>query len=127
MIRSGTNTSARAASGKGRVIRTRRVKKMGKAKLYPDMAGSKSKRVKSVQFVAVMKAAGDAGLLTGKSARIGGRVSPALLKRAKKRTGIATDTDLIEFALANVALDDDFGEVFSKIEGTVDPSLKLGF
>lgn len=100
---------------------------MAKTKLPLEKRLQKSGRIKSVAFVAVMKAADDAGLLKGKSARIGGRVSPALLKRAKKRTGIATDTDLIEFALANVALDDDFGEVFSKIEGTVDPSLKLGF
>ena len=33
--------------------------------------------------------------------RIGGRVSPALVEQAKARTGIETDTDLIEFALAN--------------------------
>lgn len=40
------------------------------------------------------------GLLSGKSGRIGGRVSPAFVKQAKRQTGIVTDTDLIEFALA---------------------------
>ncbi|TIO09560.1 MAG: hypothetical protein E5X89_32365 [Mesorhizobium sp.] len=74
-----------------------------------------------------MKAAELSGLLGDKSTRIGGRISPVLIEKAKKQTGIETDTDLIEFALANVALDDNFGETFRKTRGTVDPSLKLGF
>lgn len=76
---------------------------------------------------AVMKAAEHSGLLGEKSKRIGGRISPALIEQAKKHTGIETDTDLIEFALAAVALDDDFGAAFRKTRGTVDPDLKLGF
>lgn len=83
--------------------------------------------VNAARFEAVMAAAEQSGLLGEKSARIGGRISPALLEEARKRTGIETDTDLIEFALANVALDDNFGEIFEKVRGTVDPSLKLGF
>lgn len=79
------------------------------------------------QFRAVMQAAENSGLLGEKSARIGGRISPALIARAKQRTGIKTDTDLIEFALANVALEDDFAETLRKVAGSVDPSLKLGF
>ena len=59
--------------------------------------------------------------------RIGGRVSPALVEQAKARTGIETDTDLIEFALANIALEDRFAETFKAVRGTVDPGLKLGF
>ena len=81
----------------------------------------------TTRFEAVMKAAELHGLLGEKSARIGGRISPALLEQAKKQTGIQTDTDLIEFALASVALDDDFGKTFEEVRGTVDPSLKLGF
>lgn len=76
---------------------------------------------------AVLSAAEKSGLLGEKSARIGGRISPALLEQAKKQTGISTDTDLIEFALANVALEDEFSNAFDKVRGTVDPSLKLGF
>lgn len=79
------------------------------------------------QFHAVMQAAEDSGLLGEKSARIGGRISAALIERAKQRTGIKTNTDLIEFALANVALDDDFAKTLRKVAGTVDPGLKLGF
>jgi hypothetical protein len=76
---------------------------------------------------AVMAAAERSGLLHEKSGRIGGRVSPELVKQAKAQTGIETDTDLIEFALANVALDDKFAESFKAVRGTVDPDLKLGF
>jgi hypothetical protein len=76
---------------------------------------------------AVMQAAELAGLLHGKGGRIGGRVSPALVRQAKRRTGIATDTELIEFALASVALEDGFAETFRESRGKVDPDLKLGF
>ncbi|MEK1925972.1 MAG: hypothetical protein AAAB11_11120, partial [Rhizobium giardinii] len=62
--------------------------------------------VSRARFEAVMQAAEHSGLLGEKSKRIGGRISPELIEQAKKHTGIETDTDLIEFALANVALDD---------------------
>ena len=74
-----------------------------------------------------MAAAERSGLMTGKSGRIGGRVSPALVAQAKRRTGIESDTDLIAFALANVALEDDFAEAFRESRGKVDAELKLGF
>ena len=79
------------------------------------------------RFVAVMTAAEQLGLLGAKSARIAGRVSRELVELAKRRTGIAADTDLIEFALASVALNDHFGATFLRRKGSVDPALKLGF
>jgi hypothetical protein len=83
--------------------------------------------VSKARFEAVMRAAEQSGLLTEKSGRIGGRVSPALVRKAKLQTGIQTDTDLIEFALATVALEDNFADAFQKSRGKVDPELKLGF
>ena len=83
--------------------------------------------VGKARFEAVMQAAEQSGLLGEKSGRIGGRVSAALLKQAKRRTGIETDTDLIEFALATVALEDNFAETFKESRGKVNPELKLGF
>lgn len=74
-----------------------------------------------------MRAAEQSGLLGEKGGRIGGRVSRALVKQAKRQTGIETDTDLIEFALAAVALEDNFAEAFKGSRGKVDPALKLGF
>ncbi|MBV8189820.1 MAG: hypothetical protein JOY64_16665 [Alphaproteobacteria bacterium] len=74
-----------------------------------------------------MRAAERSGLLKSKDTRISGRVSPVLVAQAKRRTGIAKDTDLIEFALASVALEDGFAETFRKLRGTVDPNVKLGY
>jgi hypothetical protein len=86
---------------------------------------SGKKHMKTVEVV--LAAAERSGLLHGKEGRIGGRVSPELVKRAKARTGIKTDSDLIEFALANVALEDRFAESFRAARGTVGPDLDLGF
>jgi hypothetical protein len=83
--------------------------------------------VGKARFEAVMRAAEQSGLLREKSSRIGGRVSSALVRQAKQQTGIETDTDLIEFALATVALEDNFAEAFKESRGRVDPELKLGF
>jgi hypothetical protein len=83
--------------------------------------------VSKARFEAVMWAAQKSGLLNEKGSRIGGRVSPALVRQAKRQTGIETDTDLIEFALATVALEDNFADVFRQSRGKIDPKLKLGF
>jgi hypothetical protein len=83
--------------------------------------------VSKARFEAVMRAAEQSGLLNAKSGRIGGRVSPALVRQAKRQTGIETDTDLIEFALATVALEDNFAKAFKESRGKVGPELKLGF
>jgi hypothetical protein len=74
-----------------------------------------------------MDAAARSGLLKDKNSRIAGRVSAALIEQAKRRTGIESDTDLIEFALASIALEDSFAEAFKASRGKVDPDLKLGF
>jgi len=79
------------------------------------------------RVAAVMAAAERSGLLLEKSGRIGVRVSPELLRQAKAQTGIEADSDLIAFALANVALEDRFAESFMAVRGTVDPDLDLGF
>jgi hypothetical protein len=79
------------------------------------------------RFESVMGAAEQSGLLEEKSSRIAGRVSRALIEQAKRRTGIESDTDLIEFALASLALEDNFAEAFRAARGKVDPDLKLGY
>src|SRR5258706_2107059 len=83
--------------------------------------------ISRARFETVMRAAEQLGLLTKKSSRIAGRVSPALVKQAKRQTGIETDTDLIEFALATVALEDGFAAAFKASRGKVDSDLKLAF
>ena len=74
----------------------------------------------------IMGEAKSAGLVGGpKDAVIRGRVSTALVKAARKRAGVSTDTELIELALSSLALTDDFGEKFLKRKGTLDPDLDL--
>lgn len=92
-----------------------------------DVTAGQLTTVHDTQVEAVMAAAHRAGLLLEKSGRIGGRVSQVLVEKAKARTGITTDTDLIEFALANIALEDKFAEAFKATRGTVDPDLDLLF
>ncbi|UXN57876.1 hypothetical protein [Phyllobacterium zundukense] len=76
---------------------------------------------------AVIASAKRSGLLEEKTGRIAGRVSAELIAQAKARTGLTSDTELVEFALASLALEDNFAETFRKTQATVDPSLKLGF
>ncbi len=116
MTKTTMNSPGSGAQAKRQRVVTVRTVKTGK-----ELA------VSNRRFAAIMRAAEHSGLLGEKSMRIGGRISPALIEQAKKQTGIETDTDLIEFALASVALDDDFGQTFRKTRGTVDPALKLGF
>jgi hypothetical protein len=49
----------------------------------------------------------------------------SLVSRAKKRTGINSDTDLIEVALANIAVEDDYVEWLLSQRGTIDPEVDL--
>ncbi len=100
---------------------------MAKPLIKRDAGKELATTVRGAQVEAVMAAAQRSGLLKEKNGRIGGRVSPALVEQAKARTGIEADTDLIEFALANIALDDRFAETFKAVRGTVDQDLKLGF
>ncbi len=73
--------------------------------------------IATVRFEAVMEAAERSGLLKQKNGRIAGRVSPALVEKAKQRTGIKGNTELIAFALASVALEDNFARVFKESRG----------
>ena len=75
---------------------------------------------------AVMRGAAAEGLTLAKDGRIAGRVSRELIAKAKARTGLQSDTELVEFALATVALDDGFAEAFREVRCCVDPDLDLG-
>ena len=58
---------------------------------------------------AIMEAAQERGLLGAKERQMGGRFSDALIETAKRVTGIVETTELLTYALASVALEDDFG------------------
>jgi hypothetical protein len=67
------------------------------------------------------------GLLEGPRNRIAGRIRGQLIKAAKARSGIRSDTQLLEYALAQVALEDDFWQKLLALEGTVPRDIDLEF
>jgi len=68
------------------------------------------------------------GLLQGERTQVvRGRMPEALVARAKKRTGIDSDTDLIEVALASIAVADDYADWLLSRRGVVDREAELEF
>jgi len=75
----------------------------------------------------VIAAAEDAGLLGGTRSAIGVRVPRQLLEAARTKTGIEKTTDIVEYALAKLALEDDFGEKLLARKGSIPKDLDLEF
>ena len=76
----------------------------------------------------VMVIAEEQGLLRGKRNQVvRGRMPKALVEQAKKRTGVVSDTDLIELALANIAVADGYAEWLLARRGTIDREADLEF
>jgi len=67
----------------------------------------------------VLEAARAEGLIPSseKDAKASGRIHRRLLDAAKERTGIKSETALLEYALAKVALEADFGAHLAKLRG----------
>lgn len=83
---------------------------------------------RSTKLREVMTLAESEGLLAGERTQvIRGRMPRALVTRAKNRTGIASDTDLIEVALAHIAVADDYPDWLLSKRGTVAPEADLEF
>ena len=77
---------------------------------------------------ATLDSARAAGLLgDAKDARVAGRVSSELIAAAKKSAGLSSDTDVIEIALAKLALEDDFGAKLVRNKGSVPRDLDIEF
>ena len=94
--------------------RTRRRDRLGTAR---------SSRLREVMTIAEQE-----GLLGGERTQvIRGRMPRALVARAKNRTGIASDTDLIEIALANIAVADDYTDWLLSQRGTIPAGDDLEF
>lgn len=76
---------------------------------------------------AVLETAKNAGLLAGANGRIAARIRRHLVNAAKARSGIKSDTELLEYALARVALEDDFGQKLIARQGRVPRDVDLEF
>jgi hypothetical protein len=88
--------------------------------MKPEPSDLAATRVRSV-----VAAAEAAGLLKGDNNALGARVPSLLVRRAKERSGIGSTTDLVEYALAKVALEDDFGAKLVARKGSVPAEIKL--
>jgi hypothetical protein len=100
---------------RGATTTARRPRRSPKA----DLAG----RIR--QSVAVAEANGL--LAGGRTVVVRGRMPAGLVKEAKRRTGIESDSKLLEAALAHVASEDDYGAWLVSQRGTVNADLDLEF
>ena len=81
----------------------------------------RAKKLKEVLVVAEEK-----GLFRGARTRVmRGRMTEALVNKAKARTGIKSDTELLEVALASLAVADDYPEWLLSRKGLVSPDVDL--
>ena len=68
------------------------------------------------------------GLLSGaRTLTVRGRMPLLLVEQAKKKTGIQSDSKLIEAALANIVAADDYADWLLAQQGTVSKDLDLEF
>jgi hypothetical protein len=75
---------------------------------------------------ATLESARAAGLLgAAKNARVAGRVSATLVAAAKRSAGLSSDSEVIEIALAKLALEDDFGAKLVRNKGSIPRELDI--
>lgn len=60
-----------------------------------------------------------------KDARLAARVPARLLKEAKRRTHVSSDTELLEIALSRLVLEDDFGARLIRRKGSISTEIDL--
>jgi len=92
-------------------------------------SGGTQTRVRgSIKLREVMVIAEQEGLLRGERTQVvRGRMPEALVARAKRRTGIDSDTALLELALANIAVEDDYADWLLSRRGAVSGEADLEF
>ncbi|MEY9107466.1 hypothetical protein ABH999_003662 [Bradyrhizobium yuanmingense] len=74
----------------------------------------------------VLEQARAVGLLgEAKDTRLSGRVPAGLLEAAKKRAHVSSDTELLELALARLALEDNFGARLVRRKGSIPADINL--
>lgn len=91
-------------------------------------AASKEKTAQLDRFQEALTIAQQSGLLRGvKTQIVRGRMPEALVRKAKARSGARTDTELIEMALANLAVADQYPDWLLSQRETVEKEIDLEF
>ena len=86
------------------------------------------KAVRPKRIQEALTIAQDSGLLRGaKTEILRGRMPKALVQKAKAASGARSDTELIEIALANLAVADEYPEWLLSQKGTVAKEIDLEF
>jgi hypothetical protein len=92
----------------------------------PSSVGKQPARFE--RFQEALAIAKEAGLLCGaKTEVVRGRMPRALVEKAKKTSGARSDTELIEIALANLAVADEYPEWLLLQRGSVGKEVDLEF
>jgi hypothetical protein len=85
-------------------------------------------KVRGERLRGALTLAKERGLLAGpKTFVLRGRMSPELVAEAKKSSGITSDSRLLEAALANIAVQDNYWEWLNSRRGSIDPGIDLEF
>jgi hypothetical protein len=74
---------------------------------------------------AVMDDAAKQGFLETKESRITARLSRKLVDAAKLKTGIKSDSELVKYAIAQIATEDPFKKAFRELRGSIDSDIDL--
>jgi hypothetical protein len=85
------------------------------------------KAVMADRRASVLAVAEKAGWLAGERGAIGARTPKRLLEAAKLKSGLERTTDVVEYALAKVAIEDDFGPRLLTRKGRVPRDIDLDF
>jgi hypothetical protein len=103
---------------------------MTQAKAFQTTRGSKrpGPAVSGRRLGDALSIAEQQGLLSGgRTLVVRGRMPSALVEQAKKKSGIQSDSKLIEAALANIVAADDYADWLLAQQGTVSKDLDLEF
>jgi len=93
------------------------------AKASPSSSVSTSRSLRGTISIAQQQ-----GLLSGKrTTMIRARMPDELIAAAKRKTGITSDSKLLEAALANIVVADDYAEWLFSQRGTISADLDLEF
>lgn len=84
-----------------------------------------SKAILAQRQAKVAAAAEKAGLLEGVRASVGARIPPGLLEAAKRSAGLNSTTEVIEYALSKLALEDEFGTTLLARKGRAPKDVDL--
>ena len=90
-------------------------------------SADRKKRI-SPRFADALAIARETGLLNGgRTKLVRGRMPDALVTKAKARSGVNSDTKLIEVALANLAVADEYSSWLLAERGKISKDLDLEF